>query len=156
LRRSFPAVDAPESFRRTEEIVMDLPNTMPSPDEAREIDYALQKVRFALIVAVACCGLAALVEYFVAGVALPIAILTAAVMPAGCLFVWTAGLRDARRSLSPFRDARTGKLRIPGGRRSLPFSHVLRIIFWDRRETRVTTIGMSVGIALLAAYIVLH
>jgi hypothetical protein len=137
-------------------ISMSAQNSMPSPDEARELDYALQKVRFALLIAAVCCWLAAVVEYFIAKASLPIAVLTALAIPAGNLLVWSVGLRGARQSLSRFKDRGTGKLCIPGGRKSLPFSHGLSMIFWDKRETRVTTIGVSVAIVLLVGYLAFH
>lgn len=130
-------------------------NHTPTPDEAREIDYVLQKIRFSFISLGVICWLAAVGLYAIAKTGLLFSVLVATLAPAGLALVWTLGLRALRGSLSSFVDQSTRELRIPGGRKHLRVSEGLRAIFWDKRETKVITVGVWGSVALLAVYLLL-
>jgi hypothetical protein len=131
------------------------PNRTPSPDEAREIDYVLQKIRFSFMAGTIFSWLAALLLYFVAHKGAVFAIAVGALVPLSQALVWTFGFRGVRGSLSPFVDRRTGKLHIPGGRKRLRISDGLRLIFWGKRETKLVTVGVGGSGALLVIYLLL-
>ena len=124
-----------------------------TPERARDIDYGLQKLRFASLGGACAAWLFAAILFVVSNNAVA-ALIVGVGYSAGSLVTWMIVSKVLRRELAAFTDPATGELSIPGGRRVLKAREAFVLLYLSTRQERFLWVGLLAGILLLAGFLV--